>query len=418
MSKADLIVGLQWGDEGKGKIVDLKAKDYDYVVRYQGGHNAGHTIVIDGVKHALHLMPSGVLSPNAINIIGNGVVLFAPQLIKEINSFGNLDGRLYISERAHLLLPLHAVIDQAAEKSKGGSAIGTTGKGIGPCYTDKVSRIGVRVNELRNLETLADKILVIYQRKEPILKAYDIAVPSREEILKDITIWRDGLLKYVADTTLMLWEALDSGKKVLLEGAQGTLLDIDQGTYPFVTSSNTISAGACSGTGLSPKNLGEIVGIAKAYCTRVGNGVFPTELHCETGELMRKAGAEFGTTTGRPRRCGWFDAPLARLACKLNGTDSIALMKLDVLDGFNEVKICVKYKLKDGTETLNAPLELEDATPIYETFEGWGVTKGARTWEELPKAAQNYIETIEKLTGVRVSLISTSPERNDTIIRG
>lgn len=417
MSKADLIVGLQWGDEGKGKIVDLKAKNYDYVVRYQGGHNAGHTIVIDNKKYALHLMPSGILNPKAINIIGNGVVLFAPQLIKEINDFDSIKNRLFISERAHLLLPLHAEIDRAAELSKGGNAIGTTGRGIGPCYSDKISRVGVRICELKNIDALSDKILNIYAAKAPILNSYNIKIPTKKELLIELKTWQDGLFKYVTNTTEILWNALDANKNVLLEGAQGTLLDIDQGTYPFVTSSSTISAGACIGTGLAPRDIGKIIGIAKAYCTRVGNGIFPTELLDSVGEKLRVAGAEFGTTTGRPRRCGWFDAPLAKFACRLNGANSIALMKLDVMDGFEEVKICIKYRLADGSETLNAPLNLDNVTPIYESFEGWGVTKGVRAWEKLPKAAQDYVLMIEKLTGVKVGLISTSPERNDTILR-
>ncbi|OHE21181.1 MAG: adenylosuccinate synthase [Sulfurimonas sp. RIFOXYD2_FULL_37_8] len=414
--KADLVVGIQWGDEGKGKIVDRLAKEYDFVCRSQGGHNAGHTIWVDGTRYALHLIPSGILNPSAINIIGNGVVLSPSSIIKEMEQFSNLEGRLFISDKAHLNLSYHALIDQAREKLKGEKAIGTTGKGIGPAYSDKINRIGVRVGELLNPLKLCDSIMDYFAQNRAIFDILDLKTPSQSELLNELEEYRSKLAPFITDTTQMLWKILDEdNKRVLLEGAQGTMLDIDHGTYPFVTSSSTVSAGACTGLGLNPKDIGKVTGIVKAYCTRVGNGPFPSEDLGEEGEEIRKNGHEFGTTTGRPRRCGWFDAVACRYASRLNGCDELALMKLDVLDGFSEVKVCVAYEL-DGVEINYLPENLDSVKPIYKSFKGWDKSKGARKFEDLPKEAQDYIRSIEEITKTKVGIISTSPERDDTII--
>ena len=415
-SKADLIVGLQWGDEGKGKIVDHMAQTHDYVCRFAGGHNAGHTIVLDGKKYALHLIPSGVLNPNAKNIVGNGVVISPKDFIKEMSQFDNLEGRLFLSDKAHVLLPYHALIDQARERMKGAKAIGTTGKGIGPAYGDKIARVGHRLGELHHPEKLADKIIEFFEMNKPVFDAMEVEAPKRETLLAELNEYKEALGSYIVDTTQMVWKILDEDKKVLLEGAQGTMLDIDHGTYPYVTSSTTVSAGACSGLGLNPKDIGKVIGIAKAYCTRVGNGPFPSEDLGEDGDILRENGHEFGTTTGRPRRCGWFDAVAMRHAVRVNGVDQVALMKLDVLDGFKEVKVCVAYEV-EGEQIDYVPYDLEDAKPVYQTFPGWGKTEGIRSFEELPAAAQSYIAALEAMIGTKIGIISTSPERDDTIIR-
>ncbi len=414
--KADVIVGIQWGDEGKGKIVDKLALEYDMVCRSQGGHNAGHTIWVDGVKYALHLIPSGVLNPKAINVVGNGVVLSPESIIKEMEQFENLEGRLFISDKAHLNLSYHALIDQAKERLKGDKAIGTTGKGIGPSYSDKINRIGHRVGELLDPEALCTKILDYFAQNKPIFDVMDIHAPAREELLAELNGFKANLAPYITDTTQMLWKALDEdNQKVLLEGAQGTMLDIDHGTYPYVTSSSTVSAGACTGLGINPKDIGKVTGIVKAYCTRVGNGPFPSEDLGEDGARLGKQGHEFGTTTGRARRCGWFDAVATRYASRLNGCDELALMKLDVLDGFDEVKVCVAYEY-NGKEIDYVPVDLENVTPIYKTFKGWTNSVGVRKFEDLPASAQEYVKVIEEVAKTKVGIISTSPERDDTII--
>ncbi|MFA6192830.1 MAG: adenylosuccinate synthase [Sulfurimonas sp.] len=415
MMKADLIVGIQWGDEGKGKIVDRLAKEYDMVCRSQGGHNAGHTIWVDGVKFALHLIPSGVLNPKAINVVGNGVVLSPESIIKEMVQFEGLEGRLFISDKAHLNLPYHSLIDQAREKLKGDKAIGTTGKGIGPAYSDKINRIGFRVGELLNPAKLCVSILGYFEQNSAMFEILEISTPKKDELLAELEGYKAKLAPFITDTTQMIWNALDDNKRVLLEGAQGTMLDIDHGTYPYVTSSATVSAGACTGLGINPKDIGKVTGIVKAYCTRVGNGPFPSEDLGEYGEILRKQGHEFGTTTGRPRRCGWFDAIATKYASRLNGCDELALMKLDVLDGFAEVKVCVAYEL-NGKEIDYMPANLEDVKPIYKSFKGWDKSVGARTLEELPKEARDYILAIQEITKTKVGIISTSPERDDTII--
>ena len=416
MSKSDLIVGLQWGDEGKGKIVDHMAQKYDFVCRFAGGHNAGHTIVIGEKVYALHLIPSGVLNPKAKNIVGNGVVISPKDFIKEMEQFDNLKGRLFISDKAHILLSYHAQIDQAREKMKGDKAIGTTGKGIGPAYGDKITRVGHRLGELKNPEKLTSKIVAYFEMNRAIFDAMGVDAPKEDELLAELKGYRDILGGFITDTTQLMWQIMDSDKKILLEGAQGTMLDIDHGTYPFVTSSTTVSAGACAGLGINPKDLGVVTGIAKAYCTRVGNGPFPSEDEGEEGARLRKNGREFGTTTGRPRRCGWFDAVAMRHAVRVNGIDQVALMKLDVLDGFDEVKVCIAYKV-DDKEIDYVPYDLEDATPIYKSFAGWDKSEGVREFDALPQSAREYILALEDMIGTKMGIISTSPEREDTIIR-
>lgn len=413
---ADLVVGLQWGDEGKGKIVDMLAKAYDVVVRYQGGHNAGHTIVVDGKKIALHLLPSGVLYPHCQNIIGNGVVIELGSLWREIEGFGidKLNGRLFISDRAHIILPYHIALDQLKEKLKKQGAIGTTGKGIGPTYADKASRVGVRVGELKKLKELEQKLGSYYKEIQIVLHSLGGEAPSFESMMGELEKMSKKILPFVCDSTQFLWEAQRAGKKILLEGAQGSMLDLDHGTYPFVTSSTTMSSGACSGSGINVKELDEIIGIAKAYCTRVGNGPFPSEEFGEIGEEIQKRGGEFGTTTGRARRCGWFDAVAMKYACKLNGCTQVALMKLDVLDGFDEVKVCVGYEYR-GERIEYIPYDYENARPIYQSFKGWEKTEGIREFEKLPQNCKEYIRALEKMIECKISILSTSPDREDSI---
>ncbi len=413
--RADVIVGIQWGDEGKGKIVDMLAQKYDMVCRSQGGHNAGHTIWVDGVRYALHLIPSGVLNPDAVNVIGNGVVLSPESLIKEMEQFEDLEGRLFISDKAHLNLPYHALIDQARERLKGNKAIGTTGKGIGPAYSDKINRVGHRVGELLHPEALCHAILDYFEQHRAIFDVLDIPTPNARELLRELQSYKEQMGSFITNTTNMVWNALDAEKKILLEGAQGTMLDIDHGTYPYVTSSATVTAGACTGLGLNPKDIGKVTGIVKAYCTRVGNGPFPSEDTGDAGARLGKQGHEFGTTTGRARRCGWFDAVACRYASRLNGCDELALMKLDVLDGFDTIKVCVAYECQ-GDVIDYLPSNLQEVTPIYKTFQGWEKSEGARSFSELPSAAQAYVKAIEEMTQTKVGMISTSPDRNDTIM--
>ncbi|GAA7200537.1 adenylosuccinate synthase [Helicobacter pylori] len=408
---ADVVVGIQWGDEGKGKIVDRIAKDYDFVVRYQGGHNAGHTIVHKGVKHSLHLMPSGVLYPQCKNIISNAVVVSIKDLCEEISAFEDLENRLFVSDRAHVILPYHAKKDAFKEKSQN---IGTTKKGIGPCYEDKMARSGIRMGDLLDDKILEERLNVHFKAIEPFKEAYDLGGNYEKDLRGYFKTYAPKIRPFIKDTTSMLIEANQKGGKILLEGAQGTLLDIDLGTYPFVTSSNTTSASACVSTGLNPKAINEVIGITKAYSTRVGNGPFPSEDTTPMGDHLRAKGAEFGTTTKRPRRCGWLDLVALKYACTLNGCTQLALMKLDVLDGIDTVKVCVAYERKG--ERLEAfPSDLKDCAPIYQTFKGWEKSAGVRKSDDLEPHAREYIAFIEKEVGVRIRLISTSPEREDTI---
>ena len=412
---ADLIVGLQWGDEGKGKIVDLVAKNYDIVIRSQGGHNAGHTVVLEGKKYALHLLPSGVLNPNAMNVIGNGVVVYPKQLIKEIKEFDkNIKNKLLISDKAHMILDHHIAIDKARERLRGKNAIGTTGRGIGPAYADKIARVGVRMGELRDIDKLMQKLLDYYEMNKGYFEYLGIEIPDSDKLKKELEYYKNELIENITDTTKYLWENMD--KNMLLEGAQATLLDIDHGTYPYVTSSNTIASGALTGSGLPPKALNKVIGIAKAYTTRVGNGPFPTEDLGNDGEKIRVQGAEFGTTTGRPRRCGWFDVVAAKYAITLNGCDEIALMKLDVLDGFDRVKICIGYE-KDGKKIDYFPSDIEGIKPLYVELEGWDGSSGVTEFDKLPENARKYVEFLEEKIGTHIKYISTGAERNATIIR-
>ncbi|WP_033739019.1 adenylosuccinate synthase [Helicobacter pylori] len=408
---ADVVVGIQWGDEGKGKIVDRIAKDYDFVVRYQGGHNAGHTIVHKGVKHSLHLMPSGVLYPQCKNIISSAVVVSVKDLCEEINAFENLENRLFVSDRAHVILPYHVQKDAFKEKSQN---IGTTKKGIGPCYEDKMARSGIRMGDLLDDKILEEKLKVHFKAIEPFKEAYDLNEAYEKDLREYFKQYTPKIRPFIKDTTSMLIKANQKGEKILLEGAQGTLLDIDLGTYPFVTSSNTTSASACVSTGLNPKAISEIIGITKAYCTRVGNGPFPSEDLTPMGDHLRIKGAEFGTTTKRPRRCGWLDLVALKYACALNGCTQLALMKLDVLDKINEIKVCVAYERK-GEKLEAFPSDLKDCVPIYQTFKGWEKSAGVRKLEDLEPNAREYIRFIEEEVGVKIRLISTSPEREDTI---
>ncbi|WP_024954110.1 adenylosuccinate synthase [Sulfurospirillum arcachonense] len=414
-SKADLIVGIQWGDEGKGKIVDMLAQKYDVVCRSQGGHNAGHTIWVDGVRHALHLIPSGVLNKDAINIIGNGVVLSPKAIIEEMEQFESLEGRLFISDKAHLNLPYHSLIDQAREKLKGDNAIGTTGKGIGPAYASKINRVGNRAGELLNPEQLCKSLLLSFHTNKPVYDALKIETPNEAELLAELKFYKEKLGAFITNTTNMVWDALDNNKKMLLEGAQGTLLDIDHGTYPYVTSSSTVSAGACTGLGINPKDIGVVTGIVKAYTTRVGHGPFPTEDFGKVGETLADVGKEVGTTTGRGRRCGWFDAVVVKHSSRLNGCDQFALMKLDVLDGFETIKICRAYEY-NGDEIDYVPSDLENCKPIYEDIQGWDSVEGISDYDKLPQGAKDYVKRIEELTNTKIGIISTSPDRNDTIV--
>ena len=386
--KADVIVGIQWGDEGKGKIVDMLAQKYDMVCRSQGGHNAGHTIWVDGVKYVLQLIPSGILNPKAINIIGNGVVVSPSNILKEMSQFGSLVGRLYISDKAHLNLSFHALIDQAKERLKGEKAIGTTGKGIGPTYSEKVSRNGFRAGDLLNPSKLCDDILEYFVQNRAIFDVLDIKTPTKTELLNELEDYSSKLAPYITNTTNMVWKALEENKRVLLEGAQGTLLDIDHGTYPYVTSSSTVSGGACTGLGLNPKDIGDITGIVKAYCTRVGNGPFPTEDFTHYGKTMGEVGKEFGAVTGRKRRCGWFDAVAVRYASRLNGCDKLALMKLDVLDGFDKIKVCVAYNY-NGERIDYMPSNMDNVEAIYEEIDGWDSVVGIRKCNKVEKQREN-----------------------------
>ncbi len=415
MSKCDVVVGIQWGDEGKGKIVDYLAKDYDIVVRYQGGHNAGHTIVVDGKKVALHLIPSGILYDRCINLIGNGVVINIEAFFDEISQFKNIEGRVFVSPKAHLILPYHEIIDKFKERDSK-RAIGTTCKGIGPAYIDKVGRTGFRVGDLLDPDIMIDRMKDYLKSIEFYSSIHNVSLPNIDELTLKIRDYSTRIKPFVKDTNEILWSAISKNKKILLEGAQGSMLDIDHGTYPFVTSSNTVSAGACIGSGISPSDIGDVIGIAKAYCTRVGKGYFPSEDFGSDGKRLQENGGEFGTTTGRARRCGWFDAVACKYAVRLNGVTSLSLMKLDVLDGFDSIKVCIGYK-KNGIKVEGFPYSLDNIEPIYKEFSGFNGVFGVRKFDKLPKNAQEYILGLEDILGVKISMISTSPERDDLIKR-
>ncbi len=419
------IIGAQWGDEGKGKIVDLFTHDADIIVRFQGGNNAGHTLVVDGKKTVLHLVPSGALHPGKLCVIGNGVVVDPEVLLKEIaglkqNGWLLDDASLRISEEAHLIMPYHKAIDQARERLRGEGMIGTTGRGIGPAYEDKVARIGIRFIDLLEEETFQEKLRRNIEEKNIYLKAI-----LKEKALDFNKIhdrysgYREKLKTYVTDTGLLLDREMRAGKRVLFEGAQGTLLDVDHGTYPFVTSSNTVAGGVSSGTGVGPRHIHQVIGISKAYTTRVGSGPFPTELHGSEGEILKREGIEFGATTGRPRRCGWFDAVAVRHAVRISGITGLALTKLDVLTGFKKIPMCVAYRY-DGKVHEEFPASIramQSAQPILEEMDGWDTPLTAvRRFSDLPANAQKYVRRIEKILETEVILVSVGPDREQTVM--
>ncbi|MCB1682411.1 MAG: adenylosuccinate synthase [Rhodospirillales bacterium] len=418
------IIGSQWGDEGKGKIVDWLSSRADVVVRFQGGHNAGHTLVIDGKEYKLNLLPSGIVRKGKLSIIGNGVVINPTALLKEIKTVRDKGvevspENLMVAENANLILPVHEALDEAMEIARGGKSLGTTKRGIGPCYEDKVARRGIRVCDLREPDLLLEKLEAMMRHHNILLKGLGLEEIDPKEVQSELLTLAPELLRYAGIVWRKLDEVKGQGRKILFEGAQGTMLDIDHGTYPFVTSSNTVAASASSGTGIGVNAVHYVLGITKAYTTRVGTGPFPTELKDETGEFLGQKGKEFGTVTGRKRRCGWFDAVLVRQAVKLSGMQGIALTKLDVLDGLDEIKICVGYEL-DGKKIDYYPASQTDQArvkPVYETMEGWKQsTFGARSWGALPAAAVKYVRHIEELIEAPVSMLSTSPERDDTIL--
>jgi adenylosuccinate synthase len=420
---AIVLVGAQWGDEGKGKATDLLGDTVDYVVRYQGGNNAGHTVVIGSEKYALHLLPSGILSPNVVPVIGNGVVIDPAVLLEEIRGLdtrGINTSKLVISTNAHLITPYHRTIDKVSERFLGKSKIGTTGRGIGPAYADKISRIGIRVQDLFDRSILEQKLEGALNDKNQVLtKVFNRKNMAVSEILEEYLAYAEILRPYIADTSLLLDKALKAGKTVLLEGSQGTLLDVDHGTYPFVTSSNPTAGGACTGSGIGPKAITRVIGIVKAYTTRVGSGPFPTELLDDDGDKLRTIGHEYGTTTGRNRRCGWYDAPIARYAVRINGLTDFFLTKLDVLTGWEKIPVCVAYDV-DGTRHDELPASQTDfhhAKPIYEYLPGWkeDISK-SRSLSDLPKNAQEYVKYLEEISGAPISAIGVGPGRDETIV--
>ncbi|MCX6451499.1 MAG: adenylosuccinate synthase [Actinobacteria bacterium] len=419
---AIVIVGAQWGDEGKGKATDLLGDRVEYVVRYQGGNNAGHTVVIGEQKYALHLLPSGILSPSVVPVIGNGVVIDPGVLLEEIkglNERGINTSKLVISANAHLITPYHRTIDKVTERFLGNNKIGTTGRGIGPAYADKINRIGIRVQDLFDPSILEQKIEAALRDKNQVLiKVFNRKGMEVQQIVDEYLEYADILRPYVTDTSLLLNQALAAGKVVLLEGSQGTLLDVDHGTYPFVTSSNPTAGGACAGSGIGPTKITRVIGILKAYTTRVGSGPFPTELFDEDGEALRRIGGEVGVTTGRNRRCGWFDAPIARYATRVNGLTDFFLTKLDVLTGWEKIPVCVAYDI-DGTRVEEIPTTQTDfhhAKPIYEYLPGWkeDISK-ARSLEDLPANARSYVQYLEDISGAPMSAIGVGPGREKTI---
>ncbi|EQK40560.1 MULTISPECIES: adenylosuccinate synthase [Paraclostridium] len=422
--KTVAIVGSQWGDEGKGKVIDYLATQADVVVRGQGGNNAGHTLVVDGKKYALHLIPSGVLNPETINVIGNGIVFDPKGFLEELAKLNadNIDTKnIKISDRAHVIFPYHKELDALAEEARGDNKIGTTKKGIGPCYMDKTERSGIRICDLMDKDIFAKKLKAQIDAKNKIVKnIYGAEEFDFDAIYNEYLGYAEQIRSYVDDTSVVVYEAIKAGKKVLFEGAQGTLLDLDLGTYPFVTSSHPTSGGFSVGAGVGPNMIKDVVGIVKSYTTRVGEGPFVTELNDETGDKIRTQGREFGTTTGRARRCGWFDAVIVRYAARVNGLTSISLMLLDVLTGFDTVKICTSYKMGDKV-LREFPASLEDLAkcePIYEELEGWSEDlTGMETYEELPENAKKYIAKIEELVGVNVDMVSVGPNRAQTIVR-
>lgn len=425
MGKNVVVLGTQWGDEGKGKIVDLLTDQVSLVTRFQGGHNAGHTLVIDGKKTVLHLIPSGILRDGVTCLIGNGVVLSPEALLKEIAGLEEtgvpVRSRLRLSPACPLILPYHVALDQARELARGDAKIGTTGRGIGPAYEDKVARRGLRLGDLVDLGTFAVKLKEILSYHNFVLTNYfKVEEVSFDKVLADCKAWAEQLIPMMADVTDLLHSAREQGQSILFEGAQGSLLDIDHGTYPFVTSSNTTAGGTATGSGFGPLYLDYVLGITKAYTTRVGSGPFPTELDCAIGEYLGKKGHEFGATTGRKRRCGWFDAVAVRHANRINSVTGICLTKLDVLDGLETVKICIGYQDSKGNPINSMPYDADgwaDITPIYEEMAGWSQsTVGAQALKDLPENARAYIRRLEELIKAPIDIISTGPDRIETIV--
>lgn len=422
---ANIVVGTQWGDEGKGKIIDIIASRADVVVRSQGGNNAGHTVVNDGQTYKLHLIPSGILYKNTLCLIGAGVVLDPKDLLSEIDNLsprGVSFDNLKIDPRAHVVMPWHITLDGLSEKFRGNSDIGTTKRGIGPCYMDKYERCGIRVYDLVHPEVFAEKVRMTGKLKNKIItEVYGGEPHDIEAIIKEYTEYGKRLAKYVDDVSVIVYEAAKANKTIMFEGAQATLLDIDFGTYPYVTSSHPLSAGVCVGTGVGPMIISNIIGVAKAYTTRVGKGPFPTELNDETGETIRNKGGEFGTTTGRPRRTGWFDAVIVRHSVRVNGLSSLAINKLDTLGGIGDLKVCVAYKKPDGTVIENFPATLEelaDCVPVYETLKGFDDDiSSCRSFDELPEACKKYIERLEELCNCHISMVGVGPDREQIIER-
>ena len=415
-----ILVGSQWGDEGKGKIVDILSEKYDIVTRYQGGANAGHTVELEDKQYILHLIPSGILRKNVICVIGNGVVIDPTALLDEISLLEKnnikVDGRLFISHNAHLIMPYHKLLDSISEQ--GNNKIGTTGRGIGPCYIDKFARKGIKIVDLLNKKVLEEKIRKNLEEKNKLLeKIYENKGLDVEEIIEKYLAFDKAIDRYIKDVPTFLNEAINEGKSILLEGAQGALLDVDHGTYPFVTSSSPTSGGACTGTGIPPTKIDNVFGIVKAYTTRVGNGPFPTELLDDDGEKLRKIGSEYGATTGRPRRCGWFDAPLVKYSAMINGIDSVAVTKLDVLSSFDEIKVCTGYKI-DGKVIKTYPTDvdrLSQAVPIYESKPGWKTDiSNCLSFNELPDKTKNYLNFISNKAGIKIDIISVGPKRKQT----
>ncbi len=422
---ANIVVGTQWGDEGKGKIIDIIASRADVVVRSQGGNNAGHTVVNDGQTYKLHLIPSGILYKNTLCLIGAGVVLDPKDLLSEIDNLsprGISFDNLKIDPRAHVVMPWHITLDGLSEKFRGNSDIGTTKRGIGPCYMDKYERCGIRVYDLVHPEVFAEKVRMTGKLKNKIItEVYGGEPHDIEAIIKEYTEYGKRLAKYVDDVSVIVYEVAKANKTIMFEGAQATLLDIDFGTYPYVTSSHPLSAGVCVGTGVGPMIISNIIGVAKAYTTRVGKGPFPTELDDEIGEAIRNKGGEFGTTTGRPRRTGWFDAVIVRHSVRVNGLSSLAINKLDTLGGIGDLKVCVAYKKPDGTVIENFPAALEelaDCVPVYETLKGFDDDiSSCRSFDELPEACKKYIERLEELCDCHISMVGVGPDREQIIER-
>ena len=421
---AVVVVGAQWGDEGKGKATDQLGSRVDYVVKYNGGNNAGHTVVVGGEKYALHLLPSGILSPGVVPVIGNGVVVDLAVLFTELDALvarGVDVSRLLVSGNAHVIAPYNRTLDKVTERFLGKRKIGTTGRGIGPTYADKINRVGVRVQDLFDENILRQKIEgALDQKNHLLVKVYNRRAITVDETVDELLEFAERVRPMVADTSLELNRALDAGQTVLFEGGQATMLDVDHGTYPFVTSSNATAGGACTGSGIPPTRVSRVVAVVKAYTTRVGEGPFPTELLGAEGDALREAGAEFGTTTGRPRRCGWYDAPVARYAARINGVTDFVLTKLDVLGGLERIPVCTGYEVDGRTldELPATQTDLHHARPVLTELEGWSEDiSGAREWGDLPPAAQRYVEALEEMSGARISVVGVGPGRDQSVVR-